>query len=407
VSDLDKRTKHEIAGAIISAGGRVSAGQVVALTGLPLLSVNRCLNAMAYDCGAHLQVSSDGTLSYIFGENFQLRYRLGRLQKLCAFVAARLETFFLLAAKLAFGIILTLSVSFFWGLSFLVLEIAAVFTRMESATANMRRDFFELVMSFLKLPGSKAVAARGRLPAFLESCFAFLFGPPDPNAGAGTESWRGIAQTIKMNQGVVIPEQLRVWSLEQDDEAFDLSVLVRLDGTPVVSESGFIFFSFPAFARADIEGQSVQSSSSPTFLAEKFWHFSGVQTRDLIPVLTLALANVLASNLAYFLLRALPSVAGSPGLYWGLTFMWMYGNAFLAFPLLRIFLCAYRNHRITVRNVTRKLLAEDLQFPGSELQSRLHEALLLASQLFEQSRNATLIFTTEEDSLGQLIDSGS
>jgi len=120
-------------------------------------------------------------------------------------------------------------------------------------------------------------------------------------------------------------------------------------------------------------------------------------------VLTLALVNLLGCNLAYFGLHSLPFIVNKAALYWGITFMWMYGNTFLAFPLIRIFICAYRNHRITVRNVTRKLLAEELLYPSGEMQAKLAEAQQSALEMARQKDESTVVFTTERDALEQFI----
>ena len=127
---LDKQEKQDIARAIVSCKGRVSAAEVVSLTGLPLLTVNRCLNAMAYDCGAHLQVNSDGTLSYLFPQNFDFLYRVGSIQRISKFLLVSLERGILFAIRLAVGTILFASVAFVYALTFCVLEIVAVFTNM-------------------------------------------------------------------------------------------------------------------------------------------------------------------------------------------------------------------------------------------------------------------------------------
>ena len=383
------------------------AADIVSATGLPVLTVNRYLNAMSYECGAHLEVSSDGSLSYIFAGNFAWRYQMGRWQKMVITVLSVLQRSLFAGIKIAFGTCLVLSVSFLYALTFVVLEIVAVFTSLESATGNMRREFFDLWRYyFMRQDNSGSLKKKSRLPVFLENCFGFLFGPADPNVHMQSESWRQIAGTIRACGGVVIGEQLQVWSRQEKAQLFDLSVLVRLDGMPIVSDSGAVLYYFPALAAPPAAGDDF-AGKRLAFLQEKIWHFSGVETKDLLPVLILALVNVAGCNLAYFGLHLLPFMVKQVPIYWGITFMWMYGNAFLAFPLARLFICAYRNHVITVGNVTRKLLSEELQYPSAEMKVRLAEAHQAALELSEKQGETTVVFTTEKDALAQFIEEKS
>ena len=404
---MDRQCKLEIARAIGSCKGHVRAADIVSATGLPVLTVNRYLNAMSYECGAHLEVSSDGSLSYIFAGNFAWRYQMGRWQKMVITVLSVLQRSLFAGIKIAFGTCLVLSVSFLYALTFVVLEIVAVFTSLESATGNMRREFFDLWRYyFMRQDNSGSLKKKSRLPVFLENCFGFLFGPADPNVHMQSESWRQIAGTIRACGGVVIGEQLQVWSRQEKAQLFDLSVLVRLDGMPIVSDSGAVLYYFPALAAPPAAGDDF-AGKRLAFLQEKIWHFSGVETKDLLPVLILALVNVAGCNLAYFGLHLLPFMVKQVPIYWGITFMWMYGNAFLAFPLARLFICAYRNHVITVGNVTRKLLSEELQYPSAEMKVRLAEAHQAALELSEKQGETTVVFTTEKDALAQFIEEKS
>lgn len=401
---MDKKERQIIAEAISSCQGRITAAEIVSLTGLPVLCVNRCLNSLAYECGAHLEVNSEGRVSYLFPANFAWLYRTTFIQKFAKLLGRVVGGTVQFLLRLTFGTILFLSIAFIYTICFFVLEVVSVFSNMENAAGTMRREFFDLLFSFLKLPGAKAKQPdkkKTRMPAFMENCFAFLFGPKDPNAGMDANIWRSIADLIRSNGGVVIPEQLRIWSNTLSFENFELNALVRLDGMPLVTEEGNILYYFPGLISKP-EKQEVKNLEQ-MYLKERNWHFSGVGTKDLLPVLALALLNLIGCNLAYFGLHALPTLVNKPFFYWSITILWIYGNTFLVFPLFRIFLCALRNHKITDRNVTRKLLAEELLYPSEETQKLLDSSYQASAEISRKASEAKVVYTTEKDALEQFI----
>lgn len=392
-----------MASAVSSCQGTpITVAQIVSITGLPVLCVNRCLNALAYDCGAHLEVSSEGKITYLFPSNFDWLYRSSFFQNFLSFLWRWVEKAVSILVRLVFGSILFFSVAVIYALCFAALEIFSVFGGMESAAGNMRRDFFNILISFLKLPNKSNKSTRKtQLPPFLENCFSFLFGPADPNKGIDEYKWRTVANAIRARQGVVIPENLRVWSHTADLEKFELSVLVRLDGMPMVTDSGDILYYFPSLVTAPENDLKLPSEFS--YLEERCWHFSGVDTKDLVPVIALALVNLVGCNLIYFAANSLPSIVNKPLLYLGITLLWLYGNMFLIFPLIRIALCAKRNHGIIERNITRKMIALELMDAPEELQERLLAASSLAAEIAQNSDESRTVFSTREDSLEQFI----
>lgn len=401
---MDKKEREIIVAAIGASDGRVTAGDLVSATGLPILCVNRCLNSLAYDCGAHLEVSSDGSLRYLFPYNFAWLYRTSFLTKALRFLSKLFVRICFFLVKFSFGSILFFSLFLVYAICFTVLQIFSVFSNMENAASSMKREFFNLLVCYLKMPnksGKSALKTKTRMPAFFENCFAFLFGPTDPNAGKEAETWKSIANVIGRNHGVTIPEQVRVWSKDRNYEKFELSVLVRLDGMPLVTESGDILYYFPSLVTLS---DSAGEFRCGDYLEEKTWHFSGIASKDLIPVVALALVNLIGCNFIYFWLHALPLLVNKPIFYWGITLLWIYGNTFLLFPLIRIALCAKRNDRITTSNVDRKLLADELQDPKEGLRDRIAASRQMASEMAKQAEAVSLVFTTQKDSLGQFID---
>ena len=374
----------------------MTSADLVSATGLPVLCVNRCLNSLAYDCGAHLEVSSDGRLTYLFPQNLAWLYRTSALHKVLGWVTRRLAKLLFFLVRMTFGSILFVSLFVIYSVCFIVLQVLAVFFNMELLAATMKERFFNLLFSTFRLRGKNK-----KVPAFFENCFAFLFGPPDPNLDSEPEKWKAIANLIASNRGVVIPEQLRVWSDIKDMNRFDLSVLTRLDGMPQVTESGEILYYFPSLVS---QNSNSERKKFPAWLEQKTWHFSGVRTADLSPVLGLAFMNLIGCNFAYYMVHVLPPV--NKLLYAGITLLWIYGNTFLIFPLVRIFICAWRNDVITKKNVERKLLAEELLYPKEDILAKLEASRQMASEMARFTDSATVVFTTEKDSLEQFITEG-
>jgi len=397
---LDKAEKVAVARAVSSIAGRVTVADVVEKTGLPVLCVNRCLNALAFECAAHLEVRSDGKIAYGFPSNILLRSKASAFSRGLSFLFSLLLNLFVVVLKLAIGAALFVSIVLVYSVCFIALEVVSVFFNMEAVARKMFREFFAILIQTVKNSHGKNEKKFLRLPPILENCYAFLFGPANPNACLENERWLNTAKTIRDNNGMVVPEQIRVWALDMDFEKFDLEVLVRLDGTPVVTESGAIAYYFPSLEKDD---SVLQPSQTAGFLQERNWHFSGIKSSDLSPVLFLAILNFIGANFMYFSFASLPSVATRPFALGFLTALWMYGNAFVLFPLVRLMICAYRNHKITERNVDRKLLSESLESPDPHLNIRLQECRDAARILALDNSKKETVFSTREDALEQFI----
>ncbi len=397
---MDKAEKVAVARAVSSIAGMVTVADVVERTGLPVLCVNRCLNALAFECVAHLEVRSDGKIAYGFPSNILLRSRASAFSRGLSFLFCLLLNLLVVVLKLAIGAALFVSIVLVYSVCFIVLEVVSVFFNMEAVARKMFREFFVILLQMVKNSHGKDEKKFLRLPPILENCYAFLFGPANPNAGLEKERWVNTARTIRDNNGMVVPEQIRVWALDMDFEKFDLEVLVRLDGMPVVTESGSIAYYFPSLEKND---SASHSSETAGYLQERNWHFSGIKSSDLSPVLFLAILNFVGANFMYFTFATLPSIVTKPLAFGFLTALWMYGNAFVLFPLVRLMICAYRNHKITERNVDRKLLSESLESPDQNLKIRLHECCEAARKLGIESSKRATVFTTREDALEQFI----
>lgn len=399
---MDRAEKLAVAKAVSCIAGQVTVGDIVEKTGLPVLCVNRCLNSLAYECSAHLEVRSDGKIVYSFPSNILLRSKAGAFNRVFSFALRLMLNLFVVVLKVVIGSTLFVSIVLVYSICFLALEVVSVFFNMEAVARKMFREFFAILIQLVRNSHGKDDKRLLRLPPILENCYAFLFGPADPNVVLEKERWLNTAKTIRANNGIVVPEQIRVWALDTDFEKFDLEALVRLDGMPVVTESASIAYYFPSLEKEEVDSDS-DIFELDAHLEERTWHFSGIKSDDLAPVMFLAILNFVGANFMYFTFGTLPSVVTKPLAFGLLTALWMYGNAFLLFPLVRFLICAYRNHKITERNVERKLLADSLTHPDRELKLRLKECRETAKQIAVESSKKETVFSTREDALEQFI----
>lgn len=381
--------------------GPVRLGDIVASTGLPTLLVSKQLNSIAYETGAHLDVDACGQLIYDFPTNLSWRYRTSLYWSSFRNAYCWLLSILQQTLRISFGIIMAASIMLFYGLGFTILTILSTFTGMSSSTTHMRGEFFALIY-FLCTNGNGRQTPSGskRAHQFLEDCFTFLFGTPDPNKELVEARWKLIAKFIKSHGSLVISEELEAFFMDhKDPEKALIEILVRLDGIPIVSDQGTIAYYFPALSNTS---EASDGKPNQNYLTEKTWHFTGLTNRKLVPVLALAITNAVGSNVTYLVLQSFPSLAQQAALYWTITVLWIYGNTYIMLPAVRFFICVLRNHRIITQNANRKLKAESCLNPTPELASKLEDANNLRTTISEfYSEN--IVFSTRQDSLEQLM----
>jgi len=403
---MDSSARLEVLKAITRLNGEVAPSDIVVLTGLPLLSVIRCLNSIAYESAAHLKVSSDGRIVYIFPKHLFLRRSLGKIALIGGKIRRILLALLLFLFKSIIAATLLVSLLLYYSLAFLLLQIFSVFTNMEIRSREMRDEFFALLLQMVKAPVQNGETdSRERAPGIIDACFAFLFGPVDPNSYWHKEQWCRLSSLITACGGVILPEQARLWSTKEGTDDFDLEVLQRFDGIPLATETGNILFYFPHLVDSRPEAFADGKEQEP-YLKEELWRFSELSKRDLIKVLALCLVNLLACNSAFFVLHELPALFNQALVYKLILFFWFYGNTFLLLPLSRLLLCFWRNHKITIANCLRKIQYESLKYPCRKTLQQIQEAEQLARAYAEESRRQAIIFDTEEDSLAQFISMG-
>lgn len=409
--------KQAILKAINDLGRRVTAADVAAKTGMPILRVTSELNKIAQETQGHLEVATTGDIAYRFSPAFQTAYLTTGYKR-------ALERAMKWTLKIG-GFILR--ISFGIGLILSVVILAILFFVVILALSKARGDgdfdfdipfdfdFFDfLILRELFFWGvysstynnydyygygqsSRQRPQRGS-GNFLFNCFSFLFGDGNPNRDFEDRKWQTIAQVIRQNGGSVTAEQIAPFTkADPKNEDGMLPVLVRFDGRPEVTESGNIIYQFPSL---QVKAASDSIGHAPSYMEERKWPFSNVPFDNFVPVLILAAVNFFGAWWAIANVGLINALTGLGGL---VVFLFLYGNAFLVVPAIRALVLMFVNQAIDSRNSSRQQLAAVLQHPSAELSRKLAEAKGLKINE-ERIGTEDLVYTTEKDSLDQKDD---
>jgi len=397
------KEKEIVLKAVDSLGRRVTAADVAAKTGLPVLVAQAELNKVAAETGGHMEVATTGDVAYKFAPGFQNAYLA---KGIAAFFqkagkATFNVAFFLL--RISFGIMLILSVL---AVLFIFIAIMIYGNRGSSDRDDWGRGgggfhfgFFDyLILRDLLTWGMYSASTPGhpqqrrqRKSNFLFDCFSFLFGDGNPNADIEERKWTLIANSIRDNGGVVTAEQLAPYTgADPKDEDAVLPVLVRFDGKPEVTDEGGLIYSFP---QMQVSAITKDSHVRAPFLQEMRWPFVGPQAGSLIMVYVLAGFNFLGTWWLFL----------QPGLreLWPLLLpLVTYGTLFVAIPLCRKLVLDVINNRITERNAKRSTYAEMLRAPSADLAKKLSHASEL--RIGKTSiKEDDIVYTTEKGNMDQ------
>lgn len=407
--------KQAILKAINDLGRRVTAADVAAKTGMPILRVTSELNKIAQETQGHLEVATTGDIAYRFSPAFQTAY-----------LATGYKRAFERATKwmLKIGGFI-LRISFGIGLIVSVIVLAILFFVVILALSKARGDgdfdfdipfdfdFFDfLILRELFFwgvysstydyygygQGSSRQRPRRGSGNFLFNCFSFLFGDGNPNKDFEDRMWQTIAQAIRQNGGSVTAEQIAPYTkADPKNEDGMLPVLVRFDGRPEVTESGNIIYQFPSL---QVKAASDAIGHAPSHMEERKWPFSNVPFDNFVPVLILAAVNFFG---AWWALAHIGLINALTGLGPLVVLLFFYGVSFVVVPAVRALVLLVINQGIDSRNSQRQQFASILQHPSPELTRKLAEAKGLKIKE-ERIGTENLVYTTEKDSLDQKDD---
>lgn len=399
-------SRSKIIHAISDLGKRVTVADVVAKTGMPLTEVSGELNLIASETNANLEVAQDGDIYYCFPDYLQYAYFTKGVSKVFnQFGQGTFKVAYFLF-RLSFGLILLFSLICLFGIALIVQTLLAGVSGSTDSVSGMWRDFFGLVQRLaLKdlvhwgkekiKPGSTKGGGR---QGFLLDCFSFLFGEGDPNASAENEKWKLLAQVIRLNEGVVLPEHLSPYTgQEPDDEKVLFEILAKFNGMPQVSNTGNIVYVFPNMQK---RSEVASYAHLPPLLHFKRWQFTTLKKEELTRVMGLAALNfVMALTACLFFVR--PSHMNSVSYMF--LFLCFYALMFLTLPALRLLYTLEQNRRVNQRNARASLYESMLGAPSKELSTRLEEAEELREGLGVNGDTA-IVYSTKTDYLEQISD---
>lgn len=424
-----------IISAIKELGRRVTASDVAARTGLPLLTTTRLLNRTAADCKGTLQVTEGGNVVYAFSPAFESAYLGSALARQIKQTVEALFKggYFLL--RISFGVTLILSL-----ITVAILIIAALIAILGKgsdgggdsggggdggdfnlewlgdigqffcwnvcypsysyqnwgvSTVQAQSDAYRAYTEGrYRPPGDDSPPKQG----FVMNCFSYLFGDGNPNENIEEYKWRLIAEHIRRNNGVTTAEELSCYtggSRTNEDDA--LPVLVRFDGLPVVTDTGNIIYVFPSMqVSAANQEQLVEADEKqqfPPYLKEKHWQFSLQPADSFIPVVVFASLNFVG---CLWLLGHVGNIAVLHQYRYLIDWLTAYAGFFIIFPVIRYFGLCYINMHTALRNEKRKdnhdLLATSLK--------KLEEARAYAIGLDTSSAD-NIVYSTDKDLIDQ------
>ena len=398
--------------AIAALGNRVTVADVATRTGLPLQSSIISLNHLASRTKAVLEVSGAGSIVYVFPGDLKNAYYGNGIDQLLRKILAIVFSVVAYVVRVSFGILLIASV-----VTLLVLFTVTVIIGMFAADGS-DGDFgdldFDVDFNFCDVGNlimffawwnhdvdggtvtyfGKQVEVRER--GFLSNCFAFLFGDGNPNKGFEEITWQYIADLIRLNDGAIIAEQLAPYSGATGGEMNAVfPTLARFEGVPEVTETGNIVYLFPSMLVTSTQQHFLEV---PAYAEEQQWKFTNGPISKLDLVFYFAWANLAGW---YGLTLAMD--------HWHLFEQYAtivhaalaYSIFFLAVPILRCFVNAFRNSLVDWRNGIRRKAAEMLA--TSRVQEKLAESQAYAQKLVYLSEQEA-VYSTDRDLIEQQFE---
>ncbi len=398
--------RSKIIHAINDLGKRVTVADVVAKTGMPLAEVSGQLNLIAADTSANLEVAQDGEIYYCFTDHLSYTYfrrGLSRIINQARYHVFRTAAFLF---RLSFGLILLFSLICLFGIALIIQTLLAGVSGSTEAVSGMWRDFFGLVQRLAltdlvhwgqeKLkPGSTSGGGR---QGFLLDCYSFLFGEGDPNKDIEDEKWKLLAQVIRLNEGVVLPEHLSPYTGEDpDDEKTLFAILAKFNGMPQVSSTGNIVYVFPNMQK---RSEVTSYGLLPPLLEHKRWSFTTLKKDELKKVMGMSALNfVMALTACMFLVR--PNHLNSASFLF--LFLCFYALLFMIIPALRLLYTFEKNRMVMKKNARAHLYENSLGNPSTQLAQRLEEAEEMRAALAVNGDSA-IVYSTKTDYLEQISD---
>lgn len=440
----NKATRKQLLAAINSTNRRVAIPDVVAQTGLPLGVVSSELNDLAYELGADLDVTESGQIYYQFPSNLRYRYYSNRFfaftNKIWETIAPVLAFLF----RISFGLMLLFSITLVFLVMLVLQSLMSVFSGNANDVIGLIKEFFTLLkrlqlfqginpmqfkrdknaVDFSPVPlnstkgndSAEQVAGVKDDKGFLLNCYALLFGPGNPNQNFENEKSKAVAQLIRANQGIILPEQLAplVGAAATEVEAA-FPVLAKFHGVPGATPSGHLIYKFPEMQAAvsksalnfapdarDEGSHESLHSQPPRAVTMQPVVFTDISTDSLKPILLLACSNFFGTVFFWYMLYAVQSSDSSSENFF--LVLAIYASFFLFFPAFRWINVQFQNARIRKYNERIEKLSTTLDEAAPDLTLAFNEVHKIRQDEVAQLTNQ-LAYTTRRDYLEQETDS--
>lgn len=420
--------RKQLLSAISSMDRRVTIPDVVARTGLSLSEVSIALNEMAYELKADLDVTDSGQIYYRFPGDLHYRYYSNRLANFMyrSWVAVQPALMFLF--QISFGLILLVSVTIVFFIMLVLQALMSAFSGNTNEVLTLLKEFLALLKKLnlfkainWKFWQAKAIDIKEEVEeprgdkGFLLNCHEFLFGPEDPNKNFENAKSKAIAQLIRANNGIILPEELAPLTGSAADElegAFP--VLAKFHGIPGATPSGHLVYKFPEMQEAVTPSTAAESGNGealstldenakkpPANLKMKPRVFADIKMDAMKPIVLVAVSNFLGTVFFWGLLY---SVRSSDDLTQNIFLLLaIYASFFLLLPAFRWVSVQILNRRIKRYNEKIDKLEASLLLPDDSLKLAYTEvSKLRQDEVAGLSDN--LVYTTTRDYLEQEVD---
>ena len=265
-------------------------------TGLPLAQIGAEMPAISDEYRGRLKVSEQGDLLYSFPQGFKSRYKGFGPSLKRIFASAKKSAATVGKALFKVWILVTLFGYFFL---FIALALVALFgsVAMQGSGSRDRNDrrgggglgglwlttslFDSLIRLWFyselfkgadaRARNSFGYARRERHPLH-KAVFSHVFGDGDPNADWDSVLKRAFVAFAQSHKGVItMPEFMAISGLRpQDAQDHITRFCVEFEGRPEVSESGAIYFFFPALLAKNVNVSTQVASSFPLKRLKRF-----------------------------------------------------------------------------------------------------------------------------------------
>ncbi len=369
-------------------------------TGLPLAQISAEMPAISDEYRGRLKVSEKGDLLYSFPQGFKSRYKGFGPSLKRVFAAVKKSAVTVGKALFKVWILVTLFGYFFLFIALALVALFGSIAMQGSGSSRSRNDrrgggglgglwlttslFDSLIRLWFYSELFKSVDARTRngfgyarreRHPLHKAVFSHVFGDGDPNADWDSVLKRAFVAFVQSHKGIItLPEFMAISGLRpQDAQDHITRFCVEFEGIPEVSESGAIYFFFPALLAKNV---SVSQRVASSFPLKRLKRFSSNEPKLDRTFRWINIVNLLFGS--YYLYNAISigtnvvvHTAQGAALKGGLTFLysytvylasqigfhspavvlgWMLGVAPLAFSALFFGIPALRSLRLSREN---------------------------------------------------------